>query len=218
MATVTLTLTLDGRRAVLVGGGAVATRKATLLLAAAMELVVVAPLLSPQLADLAAAGQLQWLARPYRPEDLKGAFLVVAATDQREVNRQVAQDARQLGLLVNVADAPAEGDCTFPALLQRGGLQVAVTTGGGSPAFAAAVRDELALTLDGAYAETLELLAELREKQLTLGGGHTYNTRLIKELLAAGLVAMLRQGKRAAAEALILQMYAAQAGHPPTES
>lgn len=117
MATLTLNMTVAGRRAVLVGGGSVAARKARLLSEAGMALTVVA-----------------------------------------------------------------------------------------------AVRDEVAQVLDEAYGEALELLAELREKLLTLGAGHTYNTRLIKELLAAGLVDLVRQGNRAAAEDLIRRCCVLPAG------
>lgn len=217
MTTLNLNLTVHGRLAVLVGGGSVAARKAELLQEAGMELTVVAPQLAPQLAVRAAEGGIRWLARHYQPDDLRDAFLVVAATNLRAVNQQVAQDACQLGLLVNVADAPQEGTCSFPALLQRGALQVAVSTGGGAPAFAAAVRDELALLLDGAYGEALELLALQREKLLTLGQGHTYNIHLIKELLAAGLLDLLRQGDRAAAELLIQRSMAAQGDSLPRD-
>lgn len=211
MSELALTLTVTGRRAVLVGGGRVAARKARVLLEAGMALTVVAPVLEPSLAALAQAGGLAWFSRCYQRGDLSGAFLVVAATDQRSVNQQVAEDARELGLLVTVADAPQDGNCAFPALLQRGGLRVAVSTAGGSPAFAAAVRDELSPVLDEAYGEALELLTGWREKLLTLGAGHTYNVRLIKELLAAGLVDLLRQGNRAAAEDLIRRFSALSA-------
>ncbi len=218
MTTLSLAMSVSGEHAVLVGGGTVAARKAALLLEAGMRLTVIAPQLVPELAEAAAQGDFVWLSRIYQPGDLTGAFLVVAATDRRAVNRQVGRDAREAGTLVNVVDAPSEGTCTFPALLRRGDLQVAVSSGGGSPAFAAAVRDELATRLDGAYAEALELISQQREKLLTLGQGHTYNTLFIKELLAGGLVHLLRQGDRAGAEALIRQRLTASAIPPDTQS
>lgn len=216
MMTLSLAVSVSGRHAVVVGGGRVAARKAPLLLEAGMRLTVVAPKLIPELAAEASAGRLLWLSRAYRADDLEGAFLVVAATNRRAVNRQVARDARRVGALVNVVDAPLEGNCTFPALLRRGGLQVAVSSGGGAPAFAAAVRDELAAQLDDAYADALELISQQREKLLTLGQAHTYNILFIKELLAAGLVHLLRQGDRAAAEALIRQRMAGDGASPDT--
>ncbi len=205
MTALNLTLQVERRRAVLVGGGVVAARKGAVLRRAGLCLTVVAPQLHPSLADWVTAGEVAWLPRPYRTDDLQGAFLVVAATGLREVNRQVALDAHRLGLLVTVVDAPREGNCTFPAILQRGDLQVAVSTGGHLPPFAAAVRDELAQVLDEVYAEALDLLTPYREKLLTLGQGHTYNTHFIKKLLAAGLLQLLRRGDRVAAAALIRQ-------------
>lgn len=203
MGGLTLTFEMGGATALLVGGGAVASRKALLVRQAGMRLVVVAPRLSEQLAAWAAAGELVWHARGYQAEDPVGAALVVAATDDRAVNCRVAADARRLGIPINVADRPEEGNCRFPAVLQHGELEVAVSTSGRLPGFAAAVRDLLAEQLDAAYAEALQLLAEEREKQLTLNRTGTYNTKLIKACLAAGLVELLRQGDRAAAVALI---------------
>ena len=203
MQGLTVTLDLAGRRGLLVGGGAVAARKARALLQAGLQLVVVAPALDARLAELAAQGQLEWRERAYHAADLDGAAVVVVASDCREVNRQVAADAGRLGLLVNVADAPQEGNCRFPALLQCGDLQVAVSTGGRVPGMAAAVRDLLAEQLDEAYGQALELLAEQREKQLTLQGSATYNASFIKGLFADGLPELLRRGERAQAEELI---------------
>ncbi|CAH2032376.1 precorrin-2 dehydrogenase/sirohydrochlorin ferrochelatase family protein [Trichlorobacter ammonificans] len=199
----TISLDLAGRRAVLVGGGAVAARKAGVLREAGMELVVVAPELTPRLAELAAAGELSWRQRPWAPGDLAGAALVVAATSDREVNRQVADEARLLGIAVNVADRPEEGTCRFPALLRRGRLEIAVGTEGSAPAVAAAVRDHVAEAIGEEYGELLELLAELREKLLTLGMAKAYNTDFVKNLMAQGLMEMLRGGERAEAERMI---------------
>lgn len=205
MAGLTLNLDVAGRQALLVGGGSVAARKAAALLEAGMILTIVTPVAGELLSSLASKGDVRLILRPYRSEDLDGAFLVIAATGQREVNRRVAADARRLGLLVNVADAPEEGNCCFSALLRRGALEIAVATGGASPGFAAAVRDELAGVIDVFYGEALALLAQQREKLLTMGQGETYNTQLIKKALAGGLLDLLRQGNRAAAETLIRQ-------------
>lgn len=210
MTTLPLNLMTIGKTAVLVGGGAVACRKARMLRQAGLAITVIAPELAHPLSVWAAAGELVWLSREYLQGDLAGAFLVIAATNQREVNRQVASDALRQAVLVNVADEPDEGNCSFPAVLQRGALQVAVSTDGVAPAVAAAIRDELAGVLDSAYGQALELLAQQREKLLTLGQGDTYNTRLIKELLAAGLLDLVRQGELAAADALIQRLSAAQ--------
>ena len=122
-----------------VGGGAVAARKVGKLLQAGAEVVVVAPEIRPELADMDAEIQN----RPYEYGDLEGAQLAFAATDSREVNAAVAREAKEHGIFVNVADRPAEGDFAVPSTLQRGALQVAVSTGGASPALARRIRSEL---------------------------------------------------------------------------
>ncbi len=122
-----------------VGGGAVADRKARKLLQARADVVVVSPKMKPGIESVAT----EIHRRPYEPGDLSGAFLAFAATDCREVNAAVAREAKELGVPVNVADAPSEGDFALPSTLRRGRLQVAVSTGGASPTLARDVRKRL---------------------------------------------------------------------------
>ena len=135
---------LRGLPVVVVGGGPVGERKARGLLAAGAAVRLISPLATEQLRAWAAAGQLAWEARAYAAGDLAGARLVFAATDQRAVNAQVARDAQVLGLLCNVADAPGEGNFHLPAVYRGGGVTIAVSTGGTSPARAVALRDRIA--------------------------------------------------------------------------
>ena len=163
---------LDGARleALVVGGGAVATRKVRGLLDAGARVRVVAPAVHDELAALAAAGSgLTIERRAYATGDAGRALLVIAATDRPDVNARVAADAHALGRLVNVADAPGEGNCTTAATHRAGELTVAVTAGG-VPAAAARVRDLLAERLDGRYAEALDRLAALRRRVLAERG------------------------------------------------
>ena len=122
-----------------VGGGAVASRKVGKLLQAGAEVVVVSPEILPELAGM----DVEIQHRPYEYGDLEGANLAFTATDSREVNATVAREAKERGIPINVADRPAEGDFAVPATLRRGGLQVAVSTGGASPTLARRIRDEL---------------------------------------------------------------------------
>ncbi len=130
---------LGGRRCVVVGGGAVANRKARKLLQARAEVVVISPEVQPEIESMAS----EVLNRRYEQGDLEGAFLAFAATDSREVNSVVAREARERNIPVNVADKPLEGDFALPSTLRRGGLQVAVSTGGASPTLAQRIRWEL---------------------------------------------------------------------------
>ncbi len=122
-----------------VGGGAVATRKVGKLLQADAEVVVVSPEISPELADTG----VEIHVRPYEYGDLEGANLVFTATGSRRVNAAVTGEAQERGIPINVADRPSEGDFTVPSTLRRGGLQVAVSTGGASPTLARRIRSEL---------------------------------------------------------------------------
>jgi cobalt-precorrin 5A hydrolase/precorrin-3B C17-methyltransferase len=130
--------------AIVVGGGAVGERKVRGLLAAGAAVRLISPAASEQLRAWAAEGRLGWEPRPYAPGDLAGARLAFAASNQRSVNAEVAQEAAKLGVLCNVADAPAEGSFHVPALHRAPGLTIAVSTGGAAPARAAAIRDAIA--------------------------------------------------------------------------
>ncbi len=134
-------LDLTGRRCLMVGGGPVAERRITGLLAAGARVTVISPRTTPTLAALAAEGRIELESRGYREGDLAGADLAFVATDAGEVNMAVAREARERGVWVNAADDPAH--CTFilPAVVRRGDLTVAVATGGSSPALARAVRE-----------------------------------------------------------------------------
>ncbi|MDD2900375.1 MAG: bifunctional precorrin-2 dehydrogenase/sirohydrochlorin ferrochelatase, partial [Desulfuromonadaceae bacterium] len=139
MVTLALNIQMHGKEAVVIGGGTVALRKLRTLLAAGVSITVVAMDIRPEIVALAEAGALAVRIGSYELADLDDAFLAIAATDNAMVNKRIASDARERGILVAVADSPAEGDCTFPALLRHGDLEIAVSTGGCCPAFAADV-------------------------------------------------------------------------------
>jgi precorrin-2 dehydrogenase / sirohydrochlorin ferrochelatase len=167
-----LALDLTGRACVIVGGGAVAERKARTLLAAGAAVTVIALALTLGLAELARAGRIVLRQRAYQVGDLAGAWLVVAATDRREVNAAVTADARTGGALVLVADAPGEGDVALPAVARRGRLTLAVATDGGSPALASILRDRLLATIGDGLLALLDRVAQVREAELAAGRRH----------------------------------------------
>ncbi|WP_205743307.1 bifunctional precorrin-2 dehydrogenase/sirohydrochlorin ferrochelatase [Geobacter sp. FeAm09] len=168
------------RTALLVGGGRVAARKLRTLREAGARVRVVAPAVLPAIREQEAPGAVTIRIGGYETADLDGVALVVAATDDPAVNRRVAAEAGERGLLVSVADQPEVGDCHFPALLRRGGLEIAVATGGRCPALAAEVRDAIADVIGNDYADLVEQLAADREKLLTEGNGTTYNKELLR--------------------------------------
>jgi cobalt-precorrin 5A hydrolase/precorrin-3B C17-methyltransferase len=138
---------LRGALVVVVGGGAVGARKLRGLLAVGAVVRLISPAVTPDLRALAASGAITWHARSYQPGDLAGARLAFAATDQRAVNAQVADDAAALGLLCNVADDPRAGDFHLPAVYREPGLLVTVSTAGASPSRAKRLRDQIAAWL-----------------------------------------------------------------------
>jgi siroheme synthase-like protein len=167
-------LMLDGAQlsALVVGGGAVATRKVRALLAAGARVRVVAPQVVDALSSLAegpGGARLSIELRGYESGDVGDAQLVIAAADRRDVNAVVTADARALGRLVNVADAPDEGNCVTAATHRAGDLTVAVTAAG-VPGAAARVRDLVAERVDHRYAEALHMLAVLRRRTIEEDG------------------------------------------------
>lgn len=148
--------------ALVIGGGAVATRKVHGLLAAGARVTIIAPEISEELAALAHAHALTILRRAYQPDDLARAQIVIAATDDLAVNHAVSADAQARGMLVNVVDDPAY--CTFhvPAIIRRGNIALAISTGGASPALAKYLRRELERVIGAEYETLAALLAELR--------------------------------------------------------
>ena len=136
-----LGLRLQGRRVVVVGGGAVAARRIPALLNAGAEILLVSPAVTPSLEDLAAAGRIRWEARGYQPGDCAGAWLICACTDRPEVNAAVAAaaDAQQTWC-VRADDAGASGAWT-PASGQAGDVRIGVLSG--DPRHSAAIRDAI---------------------------------------------------------------------------
>lgn len=136
---------LQHKLAVVVGGGAVGERKVAGLLAAGAPVRLVSPVATPALAEWAQANRLLWWPRPYQTGDLADAFLVFAATNVRAVNAQIADDALHLGLLCNVADAPADGNFHVPALYRHEDVVVAIgSRQGKNPKRIKTLRDQIA--------------------------------------------------------------------------
>lgn len=141
-------LDMTDRPCLVVGGGPVAERKVAGLLDAGARLTVVSPSATDRLREWARADRIRLLPREYAAADLAGQAVVFVATDDGGINAGVARDARAVGVLVNAVDDPAHCDFILPAVLRRGEITVAVSTGGASPALARAVRDELGAYLD----------------------------------------------------------------------
>ncbi|MDZ7640585.1 MAG: bifunctional precorrin-2 dehydrogenase/sirohydrochlorin ferrochelatase [Desulfurivibrio sp.] len=185
-------LQLAQRPCVVIGGGGVARRKVEGLLAAEAAVTVISPQLEEQLARLQQAGAVVWRRREYREGDLAGAFLVIAATDDEETQARVHAEAQRHNLLLNVADVPKWCNVILPAVVRRGDLSLAISTGGASPALAGKLRRELEASFGDEYRRLVRLLAALRPLVLARDGSQAENCRCFQELVAADLVAWIR--------------------------
>jgi len=203
MKTYPLFALIEDRPCLVVGGGAVGERKVQDLLTAGAQVTVVSQTLTPRLAELAAQGRLHFIQGDFSPEYLDGMTLVVGATDDQQVNREVSSAAQARNLLVNIVDAPEL--CTFivPAQVRRGSLTIAVSTGGASPALARQVREELEQRFGPEYGRYLGLLQDLRHRVLARRRGHPENPRLFKRLVAGPLQEALTLEDRPRALAIL---------------
>ncbi len=191
-------LELGGRDCLVVGGGGVALRKAQALAAAGARVRVVAP---RHEAALAEDGRFTLIKAAYAPEYVAGAHLVVAATDDKAVNRRVAADARAARVWVNVVDRPELCDFIVPARLQRGHLTVAISTGGAAPRLSARLRRELEPRFGEEYAVYTEVMGALRTRIKAAGLGRTTRKQVFERLAEDDLLEAARQGREALSEA-----------------
>ena len=164
MAKYPIFLELAGRRAVVIGGGAVAVRKAQALLAAGARLVVVAERVDDMLTALCARHDSKLIRSKYSKNYLAGAVLVIAATNNRQVNMQIYKDCQELEILCNVVDDPEFCDFFVPAVVKRGDLQIAISTEGYCPAYAGHLRKKLEGAISEKHGDFLAELEALRKR------------------------------------------------------
>lgn len=157
-------LKLTARPCLVVGAGNIAESKTASLLEADARVRVVAPEATEQVLSWAQSKKIEWHQRTYQPDDLEGMFLVVAATSSRELHEQIFKEASRRGVLCNIVDVPELCDFYYPAVVQRGALQIAISTAGLSPALAQRLRKELEEQFGPEYEEWLEHLGEARER------------------------------------------------------
>lgn len=157
-----LFLDLTDQPVVVIGAGRVATRKVRTLLGAKACITVISPLATAVIRRLAQKKRVHWLRRRYRRGDLRGAQLVIAATDNPAVNKLVCAEAKRRKLLVNCIAPPVAGNFIVPSQVQRGGITLAISTGGASPALAKRLRRDLEGFLSDGYPALLKKMAKKR--------------------------------------------------------
>lgn len=186
-------LDIGGKLCLVVGGGPVAARKVRGLLAAGARVRVISPVLHARLEALLAQEGIEWQRKPFAAEDVEGAFLVFAATDQPEVQAAVLEAARSLNLLVNMADNPADCDFQVPAVLRRGDLSISIATNGTTPAVAALVRRQLETMIGEEYGVLTTLVGALREEILQMAPADAEKKILFQKILPDDIVLWLRE-------------------------
>ena len=208
-------LKLSGRRCLVIGGGEVGLEKVEGLLACDGDVTLIAPHAVEQLEELHREGSIRWERREYAgPEDLEGVFVVIASTDDTDVNIAVYEDAERRAMLVNIVDVPPLCNFILPAIIRTGPLAIAISTAGASPALAKRIRNEIADEYGEPYAALAVMLNEVRG--WAKGTLPTYQDRkAFFESIVNGEpdpVELLRRGDDAAVRDLIA---AAQVTHHP---
>ncbi len=157
-------MNVNQRRAIVVGGGEIAARKAALLAEAGANITVVSPELSSAMKQKVDAGEVEYIASSYKSEHLDNAVLVIAATDDSQVNKTVSNDAQSRSIPVNVVDAPELCSFIMPSIIDRSPVQIAVSTGGASPVLARLLRARLETAIPAAYGRLASMVDQFREK------------------------------------------------------
>lgn len=203
MADYPIVVDLFDRLCVVVGGGAVGLRKVRGLMGTGARIRLVSRDLG---GPLPASAEIEILHRDYRPEDLRGAFMVFAATGSRKLNDAILDQARQEKALCCVVDRSNGGDFHLPAILHRGNLQVAVSSSGTSPALSAVVRNEVARLLPASWEVVGQIATALRGKRLTGSGASAYNRANLQSLIDRGLLALIEAGDAPAVDGLLQEV------------
>jgi siroheme synthase-like protein len=199
-------LNLKDKHVVVIGGGEVAERKVAALLDTGASILVVSPEVTPRLASLANANLIDLQKRPYAHGDCSGATLVLSATDDPEVSRAVFEEASAAGILVNTADQPALCDFIMPAVVRRGNLTIAISTGGTSPALAARLRGRFSRMLGPEYARLVDFLEQARPEIRRRVTDERSRKALHYRILDSDIITCLKDNDNAGAERRLQQL------------
>jgi precorrin-2 dehydrogenase/sirohydrochlorin ferrochelatase len=190
-----VSLNIENKLCLVVGGGKVAERKALTLLEYGAQVRLVAPAVTEKLAHLGRSGRITLVRDAYGAGYLEGVFLVIGATDDDAVNASVSSDCMSRGILVNVVDDPPRGNFYVPAVVRRGSLQIAVSTDGKSPLLARKIKERLEEDFPEGYADLVDLIGSLREKIISAAEDAGQKEKRLSRLLEEDIMELLKQGK-----------------------
>ena len=187
-----ISVNLQHKKCIVIGGGKVATRRIKTLLAEGANITVISPELLPELTILAENEHITWLERPFDDGDCLNAFLVIAATNRKAVNERVADDCRP-HQLVNIVDRPEKSNVYFPAVGRKGLLSIAVSTDGASPILAKNIRDRVMEQFDDEFEEYMAFVKETRVLILSMKLEERKKRTLLHELIDHRLLSKTEQ-------------------------
>jgi precorrin-2 dehydrogenase / sirohydrochlorin ferrochelatase len=189
-------LDIENRNVIIIGGGNVCARKAETMMKYGARVTVVSPEFTGEIEGWAREGCLALKRKTYDASDLEDANIVIASTDDQRVNEQIAADCRARRIPVNVVDVTPLCEFIVPAIIESGSIQIAVSTGGKSPALARTLKEDLQRTIGPEYAEVNDVLGTLRDEAKRVLPTDVDRKRFFDGIIAQGILDMLRQGKR----------------------
>lgn len=199
-------LDINNRNCLVVGGGGVGTRKVKTLLDCGARVTVVSPQVSPQLRGLAASGDIILKERSYQSDDLSNMFLVIGATDDEKLNKQISSDADRLNTLCNIADRPEVCNFILPSIVHRDDLVITISTSGKSPALAKKLRKSLENQFGKEYGTLLRLMGAIRKKLLQQAHEPEAHKPLFEQLINSDLIGMIQEGEVEKIDSLLLDV------------
>jgi len=189
-------LDIEDRNVVIIGGGNVCARKAETMMKYGGRVTVVSPDFTDEIEKWAAEGCLRLRRKRYDATDVEEAHIVIASTDDQQVNEQIAADCRKRRIPVNVVDVTPLCEFIVPAIIDKGSIQIAISTGGSSPAIARTLREDLTRFVGPEYVEINDVLGTLRAGAKAVLPTDVDRKAFFDGIIAAGVLDLLRQGKR----------------------
>ncbi|MGA2412150.1 MAG: bifunctional precorrin-2 dehydrogenase/sirohydrochlorin ferrochelatase [Candidatus Binataceae bacterium] len=196
-------LDMQGRDCLVAGGGAIAEARVRALLDAGALVTVVSPELTPALQAMARGEEIHHCARNYASNDMQGRFLACIVTSDEALARSAAADAERFGVLINAADMPAFCDFITPAVVKRGAVQIAIGTGGASPALARRLRESIETLVGPEYEPFADLLRVARQWLRSRVESPDERARILSALVASELIGALKRRDREQADVIV---------------
>ena len=196
-------LDIEGRNVIIIGGGNVCARKAETMMRYGARVTIVAPEFTDEIEGWAREGCLALKRKLYEVADVEDAHIVIASTDDQAVNEQIAADCRARRIPVNVVDVTPLCEFIVPAIIESGSVQIAVSTGGRSPALARTLKEDLQRFIGPEYSEVNDVLGTLRDGAKSVLPTDMDRKRFFDGIIAQGILELLREGKRREAYEII---------------